>query len=275
MTNTWLLDNHAPHSRVASPCVDALISPLINALGEPDFAGRLVTHINELTAVDFFSVYQIRSQHTPQMFLSSSRSGHDVSFDCFRSYQQRLHTQDHTFDEAFRVLEKNRPAMVYAHSSHFAPAHRAAIYSRHGIQDRVSVVSQADSGLILATNFYRFEQQPIFTDTDIDALQLVAKSVANCVSKHIHLTADIRANNAANVTVLTEQLAAHCPSLSARELQVCKGLLLGLTYSGIAADMGVSLATAKTYRARAFDKLGINFRSQLFSIATGWAAQRH
>ena len=274
MNNTWTLENHGENAPARVSCVDALISPLINALGEPDFAHRLVNRVNELISVDFFSVYQVQTQNKPHMFLSSSRSGHDVSFDCFRSYRQNLHVHDHTFDDAIRRLATSSPAMVYTHNSHFAPAHRAAIYSRHGIQDRVSVVSKADDGLVLATNFYRFEHQSAFEENDIDDLQLVARSVANCVSKHIRLTTSLRSNSAAALNRMAEQLSEFCPGLSARELQVCTGLLLGRTYAGIAADMGVTLATAKTYRARAFDKLGINFRSQLFAIATGLINQQ-
>jgi DNA-binding CsgD family transcriptional regulator len=43
-------------------------------------------------------------------------------------------------------------------------------------------------------------------------------------------------------------------------------MLKGLTYDGIAADLGLSAATVKTYRDRAFDRLGINHRNQLFGL---------
>ena len=42
---------------------------------------------------------------------------------------------------------------------------------------------------------------------------------------------------------------------------------MGKTYDGIAATLGISLATVKTYRARAYEKLGIHFKSELFSTA--------
>jgi DNA-binding CsgD family transcriptional regulator len=34
---------------------------------------------------------------------------------------------------------------------------------------------------------------------------------------------------------------------------------------GIAADLGLSLATVKTYRTRAFERLNIRFKSELFA----------
>lgn len=268
--NAWSLDDAASaHASDRGRPVDGLMSRLIDALGEPDFGHSLVERMNELLPIDFFSVYQLDTHDTPRMFLSSSRSGRDVSDDCFRSYQRRLHAQDHTFDGAKALLRgEAAAAMAYAHQSHFAPPHRAAIYSRHGIQDRLSVVCRADGGMLLATNFYRFERQPMFGPSDVDAIQSVAKSVAACVTKHISLAAGLRPAQGPDIGALTRELAGLCPRLTARELDVCAGLLLGRTYDGIAADLGLSVATVKTYRARAYDKLGINFRSQLFGIAS-------
>jgi len=266
--HAWSLDDAAGADASAFTCpIDGFASKIIDALGEPDFGRSLIHRLNDLTLVDFFSVYQLDTKETPRMFLSSSRQSHDVSDDCFRSYQQRLHTQDHTFDKAKELLRRNEVALAYAHQSHFAPPHRAAIYSRHGIQDRLSVVCRAHGGL-LATNFYRFEHQPMFGSADVDAIQSVAKSVAACVSKHISLAERFRTSPALDITALVAELAALQPRLTSRELDVCAGLLQGLTYDGIAAHLGLSVATVKTYRARAYDKLGINFRSQLFGIAS-------
>ena len=268
----WNLNAASAHASVHASAVDGLMSHLIEALGEPDFGHRLIDRLNDLVAVDFFSVYQLDAEATPRMFLSSSRSGQDVSNDCFRSYQQRLHAQDHTFDGAKGLLGGGGIAMAYAHQSHFAPAHRAAIYSRHGIQDRLSVVCRAEGGLVLATNFYRFERQPMFGSIDGDAIQSVAKSVAACVTKHISMAECFRAGAQLDIHSLMRELAVLYPRLTARELDVCTGLLLGRTYDGIAVDLGLSVATVKTYRLRAFDKLGINFRNQLFAIASGLVA---
>jgi DNA-binding CsgD family transcriptional regulator len=38
-----------------------------------------------------------------------------------------------------------------------------------------------------------------------------------------------------------------------------------MTQEGIAADLGLSVPTVKTYRNRAFARLGISFRNELFA----------
>ena len=64
---------------------------------------------------------------------------------------------------------------------------------------------------------------------------------------------------------LRQRLVERCAALTARELDVCERLLRGWSYDGIAADMALSVATVKTYRARAFARLGMHFKSELFA----------
>jgi DNA-binding NarL/FixJ family response regulator len=66
-------------------------------------------------------------------------------------------------------------------------------------------------------------------------------------------------------TAARKRLLAACPALTPRELDVCERLLLGWSHDGVAADLGLSTATVKTYRTRAFGRLGLHFRSELFA----------
>ena len=46
-------------------------------------------------------------------------------------------------------------------------------------------------------------------------------------------------------------------------------MLKGITYDGIAVDLGVTAGTIKTYRDRAFERLGIHHRNELFALVSG------
>ncbi|CAM5391049.1 helix-turn-helix transcriptional regulator [Eoetvoesiella caeni] len=245
------------------------LEELIVSLGEADFGTNLLASVNQVAYVDFLSVYQLNTRSAPYMFLSSSRETVDVNADCFKSYQSNLYQDDHTFDSAKALAVLSGLSMAYIHQSQFAPAHREAIYQRHGIQDRLSIVcGNSDDGLF-AANLYRYENQPAFGAGDVDAVAEFAGSVAVCLKKHIAIGRQHRQFAQEQRTNLTAELARMYPRLTRRELDVCEGLLIGRTYDGIAVDLGLSVATVKTYRARAFDKLGINFKSQLFAIASG------
>lgn len=57
--------------------------------------------------------------------------------------------------------------------------------------------------------------------------------------------------------------------LSARERDVCLGILAGRKAEAIAGDLGVAASTVVTYRKRAYEKLGVTSRAGLFAICTG------
>ncbi len=58
-----------------------------------------------------------------------------------------------------------------------------------------------------------------------------------------------------------------CPELSERERSVLKGLADGFSYKEIAAEIGVSVKTVDTYRARLSKKLGCTNRAELIRCA--------
>ena len=66
-----------------------------------------------------------------------------------------------------------------------------------------------------------------------------------------------------------QRLQQAAPALTPRECEVCARLLCGMTQDGIANDLGLSLPTVKTYRNRAFARLGIHFKNELFSLFAG------
>ena len=105
-------------------------------------------------------------------------------------------------------------------------------------------------------NLYRHEGQRPFSDDEIDAVGSATSLLLACVKRHIALS-----------SVATQTRSA-LDALTRREREVCERLLKGLTYDGIAADMGVSAGTVKTYRNRAFERLGIHHRNQLFALVS-------
>lgn len=71
----------------------------------------------------------------------------------------------------------------------------------------------------------------------------------------------------ATATPLRAALVARCPTLTVRELDVCERLLRGWTCDGIAADLRLSVTTVKTYRARAFDRMGCTSRASCLRLS--------
>jgi len=144
--------------------------------------------------------------------------------------------------------------------------HREIIYRRHGVVERLSVAQLEDDGSLLAVNLYHHSHQGAFDPLELERFGAVAPLLLTAVRRHISLQCEPAVPAAADAEAVRKALLARCPALTPRELDVCERLLRGWSYDGIAADMGLSLATVKTYRARAFDRLGLHFRSELFAL---------
>ncbi|TKW76868.1 MAG: hypothetical protein DI543_18695, partial [Bradyrhizobium icense] len=60
--------------------------------------------------------------------------------------------------------------------------------------------------------------------------------------------------------------AAPFAALTGREKEVCLRILSGFSSEAIAAELGISLHSALTYRKRAYEKLGISAQNELFGM---------
>lgn len=136
--------------------------------------------------------------------------------------------------------------------------------------ERVSVIEPMQSGGVLALNMYRYADQTSFSESDLAMIELLAEPLFAVVKKHVEFKSksDSRSASSSQQSIdhFRYELAKKHSDFSERELDVCARLLNGMSYDGIAADLNLSLSTVKTYRNRAFARLNINFKSELFRI---------
>ena len=254
---TWIPD--LPAQPVGVPLLQCL-PMVVPAMGEPGFGACLLEAMASALPVGSFSVYRTGSR--PAIFLSGSRGTPDTTRDCWRAYLSGPIRSDRTLREA------SAPQLRVCHitAPEVPPEHRAKVYEAHGVVERVSVVEEeaaaGDDGgdALFAVNFYRHTHQRPLSDAQLADFGVAGRLLMALMRKHIALA---RADAADE---LAARLLACCPALTAQELNVCLRLLRGMTQEGIAADMGLALPTVKTYRNRAFGRLGIHFRSELFAL---------
>ena len=68
------------------------------------------------------------------------------------------------------------------------------------------------------------------------------------------------------ISFLKEKEIAFFTPLTPQETAGCDLIIYGQTTDGIAAEMGISVSSVKTYRNRAYRKLKINSKSELFAM---------
>ena len=187
----------------------------------------------------------------------------DTTRDCWRAYLSgpiagdrtlRAHRPSarHDADEALR--------MCHITAREVPPEHRAKVYEAHGVAERVSVVQDEGDQSLFALNFYRHRHQRALSDTQLAEVGRLGGLLMALARKHIALAGPVPKPG------IGERLLELQPELSAREIDVCTRILRGMSQDGIAADLGIGLPTVKTYRNRAFARIGIHFRSELFAL---------
>ena len=238
------------------------VAGVVGAIGSTSFDTDALATLNDaaLQAASW-SVYQVWSDRAPVLHLSASRGVADTTRDCFAAYRDGLYRRDCSFDRV-RSARPGHAAVLLMRADDAPNAdHREFIYRRHGVLERLSVAALEDDGSLLAVNLYHHEHQDRFAPGERANLERIAPVLLAAVRRHVALATQ----RAAPPLDARAALLQRCAALTPRELDVCERLLRGWSHDGIAADLGLSVATVKTYRARAFDRLGLHFRSELFA----------
>ena len=232
---------------------------LIPALGERRFGDALLRSLRAGLPVGSFSMY--RTGAAPAILCSASLGIPDTTRDCWRAYLSGPIASDRTLrvERSSDVAHSTAVRVLHITANEVPAEHRAKVYEAHGMAERVSVVQEEGTGSLFALNFYRHAHQRALTDAQIADFGRAAALLMALARKHVALLP-------ADTDAHLQRLRTLKPQLTARELDVCVRLLKGMTQEGIAADLGVSLPTVKTYRNRAFERLGIHFRSELFAL---------
>ncbi|MEQ1684977.1 MAG: helix-turn-helix transcriptional regulator [Burkholderiaceae bacterium] len=264
----------APHAAAAG---------LIDCIARPDFGRRTLARLNRSLPLAWWTVYRVFDDQPPRLCAHGSFDAPDIALDCWRIYRSGVYRADTHFHAARAEVRASAAAnavVTHCVADDFGRAHREQIYQAHSLSERLSLMSNdaddAGSGALLAVNLYRHRAQPSFGTKDLDTVFALAAPLLAVARRHVELSAPLL-DDAVNLLTLeaptdmpirqaAQRLRRRCPQLTERELAVCERLLRGWSFDGIAADLGVSPSTAKTYRNRAFGRLGIHHRNALFSL---------
>ena len=248
--------------------VEGALAGVIAAIGEADFGPTALAQLNRWMPLCWWSVYRLRDAQPPTVHAAGSFGVRDGTGEAWQVYRAGLYRRDETFAAARERVRDGQPVLTHWHAREMPPAHRQQIYLRHGLRERLSIVhgdaSAGAPGELLAINLYRHQDQAAFSDEAIDAMRRAARPLLACVAKHLTLSAGASLTAAVDAAPWGSAVLA---ALTPREREVCQRLLKGWSHEGIASDLQLSPATVKTYRDRAFRRLGIHHRNELFALA--------
>lgn len=148
-------------------------------------------------------------------------------------------------------------------------AYRERFFASADLAGKLALISRRRDRL-LYVNIYFDDPAACMAANAAAPLDDTGRILAETVHKHDLLTGgDFRAG-AARSRVETF-LRQRFPALSPREAQVCALIVCGYSAEAIALDLGCSVQTIVTFRRRAYAKMGLTSRSELFAHCAGLA----
>lgn len=240
--------------RLPGGAAASALSGLIGCIGDPRFGQRGIEQLARLLPLGWWTVYRLFDDAPPLLHLGGCLQPDDVVAQAFDAYRDGLWRHDRALGAVRETVRRGDAVLTHLHALELAPEHRRRIFQRHRLSERLSLACEHGDGALLSVNLYRHESQSAFTDAERDLLEALGPLVLQCVVRHLAL----RPQDA--------PAADPFAALTPRERAVCERLLRGWTHDGIAVDLNIAPATVKTYRDRAFDRLGIHQRHELFAL---------
>lgn len=261
---TWLVENSTPHRLIDA----AAVAGLVDAIGtrEPEMlAACILNAVRPLVGAQRCTVFAHESQRNPRLLSGASVDGPWIAFRT-----GALHAREFAAQDALREVLERRPAAgpvgaILVCRQRVAEMAEGSLRSDcldTGLVDRLTVLARSGESSWLAVHLYRGAAQGPFDMDAIDALAGVARLIARCTVRHYACDVD---GVASLRSVVTEGVLDLGPRLTEREREVLTRILDGVTVNRIAEDLKLRPTTVATYRLRAYEKLGVASRQELFA----------
>ena len=262
----WVVDSRGSELKVDARSITALI----NAIGNNDrtaLAGAVLEVVAEFVPVCHCTIFAYETGRNPRLLSGASCVGdHWHTFNAASLYTRNLFRNDGIqpfINRASGVLRGNGTVVIRQALEDITDAeYRRICYENLGIVDRLTALARVGREQWIATNVYRAEGHGPFSFQQIELFRSMAPLLVACASRHY--SSDIDGESSYRGTV-TDTIVDLCPRLTAREREVLFRILDGVTTERIAEDLHIRPTTVITYRTRAYEKLGVSSRRELFA----------
>jgi len=251
--------------QIDANCVAKLVGGIGNG-NRAALASATLDLVNSLVAVQYCSILMLERNRSPRLLSGAGWKNHWTVFNTATVYAREYFRSDSIYPIVVGMYNSEEHSIVVHRQMADdvgEVAYRKACYEDIGIVDRLSIVVNLGHGRCITTNLYKDKSSGSYSSADIDTLRSLARLFANCAIKHYAADVD---GDAVVRSEATERIGDLCPDLTEREREVILRILDGVTADRIAEDLGISSTTVVTYRSRAYQKLGVSTRRELFAI---------
>lgn len=260
----WQIDAPVRPALVKGTSVEVLIGA-IGSRDDSAFAAAVLEAVHRSVPIVNAAIYRIGAA-APALLGYAATGSPSVPSLLGNAYVRGLYRRD-PVQHALQALPRSAagdPLLLARQASDEIAddEYRRVCYASVNHVDRLSIVSPAGSGERLIVSLYRHRAHGAFAPADIDQVRALAPIIASALARHLAWGPRGAGGIAARAGSRLDRL---CPSLSRREREVLIRMAAGLSNDGIAADLDIKPTSVVTYRNRAFARLGIHSRRELFA----------
>jgi len=235
-------------------------------VGDGAFSDALMTCLRRLAGVDHCMVFAFANDRNAECLLTAGDIA--IGEDLGSAYAGHFHANDPNKEIIFqRASESNAVLMPFVARRMYRSDYRKLFFDDSGIVDKFASALWHD-GMCIYANFYRLASTGRYSERQVATLHRTGPSIVAAITRHCQLLSGLRKPEEADASRLLKQafVAAPLDALTARERDVCLGILRGLSSEAIAGELAISVNTVLTYRRRAYQRLGITSQNELFSL---------
>lgn len=240
-------------SALGSPDIWQALAECLATLGDERFNAAYLHLIEKTIHADQCMVFSFKSGR-PECYLSHSKRHKKTAINLAQKYLRHGFRNDPLQQHISNIRQTGASQIISLSSlkNHMSQAYYDAFFRSCGIGDKISVITSRKTETLLL-NFYWFEENCPVPFSNKTTLAPFWQTIAQLAAMHFADTS-------------SADLRSPLNSLSKREKDICEAILNGMTSDAIAWQFDISLNTVKTYRQRAYAKLGINSKAALFAL---------
>jgi DNA-binding CsgD family transcriptional regulator len=252
------------HGRRSDNPIKRQIGDLIGKIGSPSFEPSFFQIVREATACEHVTAF-VSSDHAPaRLLFALNRGAKPIARIVANKYLEHYWNHDPANLLCGREASPNYEMAVRVFCQDIDhEAYRRDCYSSVDLIDRFSIIKRYGAETI-RLNLYRSAQRGRFFVTDFAGVLECADVMFALLAKHDAQRSAVGQNGEADV--LARRLRQIMPHLARRELDVCVGIMQGKSSEAIALALGISVNTVRTYRKRAYARLGITSHNELMRL---------
>jgi DNA-binding CsgD family transcriptional regulator len=261
----WILERGASPSTIDH---NASIS-MIDAIGSQDasaFAQSVLSVARNYVRVCHCTVFAFQTHRNPELVSAASLAGSSIAQDAASPYIRDFFRKDEIQNIILKRGRHPSNGNIFVHRQSIEDIsdtdYRTACYGRLNITERIANLIRVRHDVWISVNLYRDVSDGRLIESDMEAIRNLSSLFAHSAARHYTIDADGRSHVR---NTLADELSSQSHTLTDRERQVVLRILDGYTTKIIALELKISPSTVVTYRARAYEKLGVSCRAELFA----------